>query len=211
VVTHKEDVQKNQIDFLVFSGHKIGGPTGIGVLSGQEALLKDFLPYNVGGGTIQSVSIRDNEIKLQYLPSPFRFEAGIQNYAGIIGLKAAIDFLKNQNQAQITRQIENLTLYAYEQLKRFPEVKFLANYQIQKPSSLMSFYFKNKKKSLYDFNLFLNHELKDYFIAVRCGHHCAQPIHKFLGSPISMRLSFFIYNSKKEIDIFIRALKDFLK
>lgn len=211
VATHKEDVQENQIDFLVFSGHKIGGPTGIGVLYTKESLLKSLLPYNVGGGTIQSVKIQGNKIKVKYLASPSRFEAGIQDYAGIIGLKAAIDFLESQYQNKINHWVGGLSQYTFQQLKRFEEIEFLANYQNQEPSSLISFYFNQKGISLYDFNLFLNHELKDYFIAVRCGHHCAQPLHKFLGSPISMRLSFFLYNSKEEIDIFIQALKDFLR
>jgi len=210
IATHKEDVQKNKMDFMVFSGHKIGGPTGIGVLYGRESLLKDLLPYNVGGGTIQSVKIRGNNIDVLYLPPPFCFEAGIQDYAGIIGLKAAIDFLEKQNQTKITSFIEELSFYAFEQLKKNSEIKFLVDYQNQKPTTLISFYFSNKGISLYDFNLFLNHELKDNFVAVRCGHHCAQPLHQFFDTSISMRTSFFIYNSKKEIDIFIQALKDFL-
>lgn len=210
VANHIEDVRRNQIDFLVFSGHKIGAPTGIGVLYIKEPLIKDLLPYNVGGGTVQSVRVKNGKIKVKYLPPPFRFEAGVQDYSGIIGLNSAIGFLENQRQNKITNWVEKLSLYALEQLKKVSEVKFLANYNIQKPSSLISFYFNQKELSLYDFNLFLNHELKDYFIAVRCGHHCAQPLHQFLGSPISMRLSFFIYNSVKEIDIFINALQEFL-
>lgn len=208
IASHKEDVQEKKIDFLVFSGHKIGGPTGIGVLYIKESLIKNLLPYSVGGGTIQSVSIKENKIKVKYLPPPFCFEAGIQNYAGIIGLGAAISFLEKQN--NIANWVEKLSSYALQQIKKISEVKFLVNYEVQKPSSLISFYFKDKKVSLYDFNLFLNHGLRNYFIAVRCGHHCAQPLHQFLGSPISMRLSFFIYNSKKEIDIFVQALKNFL-
>lgn len=210
IASHKEDVRKNKIDFLVFSGHKIGAPTGIGVLYVREPLLRGLLPYNVGGGTVQSVKIRNNQVKVKYLPGPFRFEAGIQDYLGIIGLKAAVDFIESQSQDKIADYIEKLTAYAFQKLGRIPEVKFLADYHIQKPSSLISFYFQNKIYSLYDFNLFLNHELKDYCVAVRCGHHCAQPLHSFLGSPISMRLSFFIYNNRKEVDIFIDAFHKFL-
>jgi cysteine desulfurase/selenocysteine lyase len=210
IATHREDVQKNQMDFIVFSGHKIGGPTGIGVLYGRESFLKNLLPYNVGGGTVQSVKIHGNDIKVQYLPPPAGFEAGIQDYAGIIGLKAAVNFLEKQNQKEIADYIEKLSHYAFEQLKKLPEINFLVDYQSQKPSTLISFYFSDKKISLFDFNLYLNNELKDYFVAVRCGYHCAQPLHQFFGTPISMRTSFFTYNSKGEIDIFIQALEDFL-
>ena len=209
IATHREDVQKNQMDFMVFSGHKIGGPTGIGVLYGRESLLNNLFSYNVGGGTVQSVKIHGNNIKVQYLPPPAGFEAGIQDYAGIIGLKAAVNFLEKQNQEEIADYIEKLSHYAFEQLKKIQEIQFLVDYQNQKPTTLISFYFSDKKVSLYDFNLFLNHELKDYFVAVRCGHHCAQPLHQFFNTSISMRTSFFIYNSTKEIDILIQALKDF--
>lgn len=210
VATHKEDVRENQIDFMVFSGHKLGGPTGIGVLYAKEPLVNDLLPYNVGGGTVQSVRIQGNKIKVSYLGHPSRLEAGIQHYAGIIGLKSAIEFLEKQGYPKIADCVEGLSSYALRELERVPEVKFLIDYKLQRPSSLISFCFKRRDISLYDFNLFLNHELKDHFIAVRCGHHCAQPLHDFLGIPVSMRLSFFIYNSRKEIDIFVNALRDFL-
>lgn len=211
VASHKEDVQKNKIDYLVFSGHKIGAPTGIGVLYVRKGHLKSFSPFNVGGGTVQSVKIKDNNIYVKYLPSSSGFEAGIQHYAGIIGLDYAINFLSNVGYQKITKKIESLTRYARQQLQNINEARFLTNYKKQKPSSLISFYLQPKKLSLYDFNLYLNCELKDYIIAVRCGHHCAQPLHDFLGHPISMRLSFFIYNTEEEIDIFIKALKNFLK
>lgn len=211
VASHKEDVQKNKIDYLVFSGHKIGAPTGIGVLYVREARLKSFNPFNVGGGTVQSVKIKGNNIYVKYLPSSSGFEAGIQHYAGIIGLDYAITFLSNVGYQKITKKIESLTRYARQQLQNINEVRFLTNYKKQKPSSLISFYLQSKKLSLYDFNLYLNYELKDYIIAVRCGHHCAQPLHDFFGHPISMRLSFFVYNTEEEIDIFIKALKNFLK
>lgn len=210
VASHSENVKKNDIDFMVFSGHKIGAPTGIGVLYVKKTLLKGLLPYNVGGGTVQSVKVKGKQINVKYLTGPARFEAGIQDYLGIVGLKAAVDFIKSHNQNKITRYIESLAVYAFQKLNKIPEVKFLADYNIHKPSSLISFNFHNRKYSLYDFNLFLNHELKDYYIAVRCGHHCAQPLHSFLGLPISMRLSFFIYNNKNEIDIFVNALHKFL-
>lgn len=211
IATHKEDVKYNQVDFMVFSGHKIGAPTGIGALYIKEPLIKKMLPYNVGGGTVQSVEIKGGKIRAEYLAHPFKFEAGIQHYAGIIGLKAAIDFLKKTGYGKITGRVEALSLYALGRLQRIPEVRLLIDYEASNPSSLICFCFDHKKVSLYDFNLFLNHGLKDYFIAVRCGHHCAQPLHRFLGAEISMRLSFFIYNTEKEIDIFCGALAGFLK
>ncbi|MBU2579515.1 cysteine desulfurase [Patescibacteria group bacterium] len=211
VASHKEDVQENKIDYLVFSGHKLGAPTGIGVLYVREGHLKNFSPFNVGGGTVQSVKIKGNNIYVKYLPSSSGFEAGIQHYAGIAGLNSAINFLSDIGYQKITRKIESLTHYAQQQLRNISEVKFLIDYKQQKPSSLIAFYLKSKKLSLYDFNLYLNYELKDHAIAVRCGHHCAQPLHDFFGSPISMRLSFFIYNTEEEVDIFIKAFKKFLK
>lgn len=211
IASHKEDVKKNKIDFLVFSGHKIGAPTGIGVLYVRGPLFKKLQSYNVGGGTVQSVKIKENKINVKYLPSFSKFEAGVQHYAGIAGIGVAVGFLQGLSQTRITAKVESLCQYAHEQLKQIKEIRFLIDYQQQKPSTLLSFYFNSRKISLYDFNLFLNHELKKDFIAVRCGHHCAQPLHDFLGAKISMRLSFFIYNTKEEIDIFIKALKDFLK
>jgi cysteine desulfurase/selenocysteine lyase len=210
IVSHKEDVAASQIDFSVFSGHKIGGPTGIGVLYGRAALLKKMSPYNVGGGMVRSVAVVDGNIKVSYLPPPFKFEAGVQHHAGIIGLGAAIDYLEDLGGEKIENYLKSLAAYALRKLSERFEVGFMADYSKHQPSSLVSFYFKDKKISLYDFNLFLNHQLPDCFIAVRCGHHCAMPYHNFFKKPVSMRLSFFVYNTKDEIDVFCQALDKFL-
>lgn len=211
VATHKEDVRADDVDFLVFSGHKIGGPTGIGVLYVKGPFIKALLPYQVGGGTVRNVDIRRGRSEIRYLPSVSRFEAGVQNYAGIIGLKAAIDFLQDiRRKHDIDRHVRELGAYAAGQLSGVKGVALLAKYKAQGPGSIVSFYLTSKSNSLYDFNLFINHALKNHFIAVRCGHHCAQPLHTALKVPATMRLSFFVYNTKQEIDIFLKALKEFI-
>lgn len=211
IVSRREDVADSQIDFLVFSGHKIGGPTGIGVLYGREALLKKMFPYNVGGGMVKSVSVSGCNIKVDYLPPPFKFEAGVQHHAGIIGLGAAVEYLEQLGRENINDYLKELAAYALRRLSGRSDIGFMADYTKEQPSSLVSFYFKDKKLSLHDFNLFLNYQLPDYFIAARCGHHCAMPLHKFFKVPISMRLSFFVYNTKHEIDVFCQALDKFLQ
>lgn len=211
IAAHREDVRRSDVDFLVFSGHKIGSFTGIGVLYGKEELLKKMLPYNVGGGTVRSVTMSQGNLAVSYLPVPARFEAGIQNYGGIISLKAAIDFLLRVDQAQIQERTEELTSYAFDRINMLKKVDFLGDYKTHRPSSLFSFRFASKKTSLYDFNIYLNHNVKKYRIAVRCGHHCAQPLHAFFKSKVSMRLSFFVYNTKREVDIFIKAFRDFVR
>ncbi|MFA6285542.1 MAG: aminotransferase class V-fold PLP-dependent enzyme, partial [Parcubacteria group bacterium] len=211
IVSHKENVTASGIDFSAFSGHKLGGPTGIGVLYGRKELLKKMLPYHVGGGTVKSVSVLGSNIKVDYLPPPFKFEAGVQHHAGIIGLGATIEFLERIGIRKINDYLEELAEYTLQKLSSRSYIGYMADYERHKPSSLVSFFFKNKELSLQDFNLFLNHQLPDYFIAVRCGHHCAMPFHKFANIPISMRLSFFIYNTKSEIDVFFRALDKYFQ
>lgn len=211
VATCRENVKENQIDFLVFSGHKIGGPNGIGVLFIKQACTDGMLTGDVGGGTVESVSFQRGRMKVSYLPFPARLEAGIQNYAGIIGLGKAVRFLREFGQEKTAKKVKGLSSYAVAQLKQIKEARFLADYAVHDPASIVSFCFNGTKLSLYDFNLFLNHGLKNHVIAVRCGHHCAEPLHDFLGTSISMRLSFFIYNSEEEIDVFTHAMRQFLQ
>lgn len=207
VSVHKEDVQRNDIDFLVFSGYKIGGPTGIGVIYGKEELLKKLNPFNVGGGTVEKVWTERNQLKLKYLPIPRKFEAGVQHYAGIIGLGAAVDFIQKIGYRQISKHISFLRQYLISELLKIPQIKILGRPE----SSIVSFYFESKKHFAHDFNMYLNYEIRDYVVAVRCGHHCAMPLHQFLKILYSLRISFFIYNMQGEIDIFIGALHKFLE
>ena len=212
IATQKEDVKKNDIDFLVFSGHKLGGPTGIGVLYGKRRLLKKLLPHHTGGGTIERVELRVNgKLRVKYLPAPRGFEAGIQHYAGIIGLAKAANFIKDIGYEKISPRVSSLTKYLFLKLKDIEGIKILGDYKNPPDGSLLSFYFKRKDISLYDFNIFLNQQVKEYSILLRCGHHCALPIHQYFHQPLSMRLSFFAYNTNEEIDIFLRALDKYLR
>lgn len=205
ITSNREDVQSKNIDMTVFSFHKIGGPTGIGVLYCKRDLLKEFSQFNTGGGVVESVNIESNgKMKVNYLPEPFRFEAGIQNYAGIIGSKKAISFLVENDPSSI----KETTAYMFEKLTSIPEVELVGNPK-KSPDSLISFYFKNDY-SLHDFNIFLNHDFDNLTFAVRVGHHCAQPFHNILGVKDSMRVSFFLYNNKAEVDKFEKAIKAFL-
>jgi cysteine desulfurase/selenocysteine lyase len=212
IATHQEDVRANDIDFLVFSGHKLGGPSGIGVLYVRNKLHKNLGQHHVGGGTLMSVRLgSDGKLNVKYLPSPKRFEAGVQHYAGIIGLGKAVNFIKHIGYENISRRVSDLTEYLFRELKGINKVGILGDYKEVPRGSLLSFYFNKKKLSLRDFNIFLNHQVKGYVVLVRCGHHCAQPAHQYFGKELSMRLSFFIYNEKKEIGVFLDALKEYLR
>lgn len=204
---HQESVKKNDIDFLVFSGHKIGGPTGIGVFYGREGLIRGFRPFNVGGGTVEKVLIKENQLRVKYLSIPRKFEAGVQNYAGIIGLGAAVDFIQKIGYQIISKQISLLRSYFLSKFSAIPDIEILGSPQ----GSIVSFVFKSKKYFAHDFNIYLNHDLKDYIIAIRCGHHCAMPVHQYLKISHSLRASFFVYNTEEELDIFLAALNNFLK
>lgn len=212
IATHQEDVIAHDIDFLVFSGHKIGSPTGIGVLYGKKELLKKFSPYQVGGGTVNSVTLdRRGKLKVKYLSFPKVFEAGVQHYAGMIGLAQAITFTRYLGYENIVSRVNLLTKHLFLKLKKIDDVVIMGDYAAIPSGPLLSFYFKRKDLSLLDFNIFLNHQIKEYSILVRCGHHCALPIHKYFGRDKSMRISFYIYNTEKEIDIFVDSLNRYLR
>jgi len=211
LATHRQDVMANEIDFLSFSSHKIGGPTGLGVLYIRREVQDLLDNFQLGGGTVQRVKIKKGCLAVELLPAPFRFEAGIQNYSAIFGIKAAVDLINQIGYVAIGRQTALLTEQLRTALAAISGVKILGG-ETSNNNSLVSFYFTRRRASLEDFNIFLNNELKNCLIAVRCGHHCAQPLHDFLGtSPISLRASFFVYNTPKEVELFIEALQSYLK
>lgn len=193
----KIDVQKMNCDFFVFSGHKMYGPTGIGILYGKEDILNAMPPYHGGGEMIKDVTMEAST----YACLPFKFEAGTPDVAGIIGLGAAVDFINSIGIDTIHDYEKELVDYGLQRLKEFPEVEIYAE-QAER-SGAISFNLKMDGVHSSDVGMILDKK----GIAVRTGHHCAQPIMQFFDIPGTVRASFAIYNTKEEIDVFIDGLK----
>lgn len=184
----KVDVKDLDTDFYVFSGHKLYGPTGIGILYGKKILLEQMPPWQRGGGMIKSVSF-DNT---SYNNLPYKFEAGTGNIADAIGLGAAIDYLNRIGMQEITEHEKNLTLYAMDRLSEIPSLHMIGT----APDKISVLSFIIDGISPESVGEYLNKE----GIAVRAGHHCAQPVLKQYGLTSSVRASIGIYNMKDEID-----------
>ncbi|MEI6791148.1 MAG: SufS family cysteine desulfurase [Myxococcaceae bacterium] len=180
------DVQKLDCDFLVFSGHKIYGPTGTGVLYGKEALLNQMPPYQTGGDMIEVVSFE----KTTYAKLPAKFEAGTPNISGVIGLGAAIEFLTSLSPCG--RGIEG------EGLRKIPGIKLFGDAE----NKLPIFSFTLGDIHPHDISSILDQE----GVAVRAGHLCAQPLMKLLGVPALVRASLGVYNTQEDIDALCEAL-----
>lgn len=189
------DVQKLDCDFLVFSGHKVFGPTGVGILYGKTELLNKMPPYQGGGDMIKTVRMERTE----YNDLPHKFEAGTPHIIGGIGLGAAIEWLSKLDFAAIKKHEKELLDYATEELKKFEGLKIYGT--TEQKSSVISFLIEGTHP--YDIGTLLNQQ----GIAVRTGHHCTQPIMEFFGIPGTIRASFSFYNTKEEIDQFIQALQ----
>ncbi|MCI9846714.1 family 2A encapsulin nanocompartment cargo protein cysteine desulfurase [Flavobacterium pectinovorum] len=199
-VSHmKVDVQDLNADWLVFSGHKLFGPTGIGVLYGKEDLLNDMQPYQSGGNMIQDVTFEE----IKYHKAPNRFEAGTGNIADAIGLGAAIDYVTKIGINAIGQYEHYLLEYATKLLKEIPGVRLIGT--------------AANKASVLSFNLqgYSNDEvgqaLNKEGIAVRTGHHCAQPILRRLGVETTVRPSLAFYNTTQDVDKFIETLWELKK
>jgi cysteine desulfurase/selenocysteine lyase len=192
---HKIDVQDLDCDFYVFSGHKMAGPTGIGVLYGKREVLERVEPMEFGGEMIDYVDLYDST----WRELPWKFEGGTPIIAGAIGLAAAIDFLEEIGLENIQQHEKKLMAYALEQMK---EIDGLAIYGPQKDRS-----------GLITFNLDRMHAhdlstvLDSYGIAIRAGHHCAQPLMRWLKVPATARASFYLYNTEEEVDALVDGLK----
>ena len=181
-------------DFYAFSGHKLYGPTGIGVLYGKEKWLNKMKPYQGGGEMIQSVSFE----KTTFNELPFKFEAGTPNFTGTIGLGAAIDYLNQFDWDTIISYEQELMEYATSELKKIDGLKIFGE-SINK-CSVISFLVDNIHP--YDMGMMLD----KMGIAVRTGHHCAQPIMNRFNIPGTIRASFALYNTKKEVDLLIEGI-----
>jgi len=189
------DVQKLDCDFLAFSGHKLYGPTGIGVLYGKENILESMPPFMGGGDMISKVTFEEttfNEL-------PFKFEAGTSNIAGAIGFGAAIDYVTSIGIDKIAVHEGALLDYATQRLKEVPGLAILGN--AKHKSAVISFIFDNIHP--HDIGTFLDYE----GIAVRTGHHCTQPVMERYNIPATSRASFGLYNTLEEVDILVDALK----
>ncbi|QJC30085.1 SufS family cysteine desulfurase [Enterobacteriaceae endosymbiont of Plateumaris sericea] len=191
------NVQDIGCDFFVFSGHKIFGPTGIGILYGKKNILELIPPWEGGGGMISNIDCNNFPI---WEKIPWKFEAGSPNIAGIIGLGAALSWFTSFNIKDIINHNKNLMLYALKKISNIPNIKLFGNYFLENRVGIISFNLNNCHP--YDIGCFLD----EYGIAIRTGHHCAIPIMKYYNVKSMCRISFSIYNNFEEIDIFISKL-----
>ena len=189
------DVQDLDCDFYAFSGHKLYGPTGIGVLYGKEELLNELEPYQFGGEMILKVTFDETT----YNSLPYKFEAGTPNMAGAIGLEKAIGYLESVNLNACVKQEEAVTEYALKQLKDFSNIKLIGNSDNR--SSIISFTIENIHP--HDIGTILNQK----GIAMRTGHHCTMPLMDFYNIPGTIRASFSFYNTENEVDDMVAALQ----
>ncbi len=193
------NVQLISADFYVFSGHKLFGPTGVGVLYGKEKWLTEIPPYQVGGGTIKTVTFE----KTEYADLPLKFEAGTPHIEGGIGLAAAIDYVNKIGLNNIAAYENELLVYATEALGKINGVKIIGT--AKEKASVISFIVDG----LHPFDI--GTILDQLGIAVRTGHHCTQPLMQFYGIQGTVRASFAFYNTKEEIDLFINGLERAIK
>jgi cysteine desulfurase / selenocysteine lyase len=189
------DVQDLDADFYTFSGHKMYGPTGIGVLYGKTALLEAMPPYQGGGDMISSVTFE----KTTYNKLPHKFEAGTPDMAGVVGLKAAIEYMNGVGIATIAAHEHELLEYATNVIGALPGVRLIGT--AREKASVLSFVLDEVHP--HDIGTILDQE----GIAVRTGHHCAQPVMERFHIPATVRASFAVYNTKAEVDALARAIE----
>ncbi len=190
------DVKDLGCDFLVFSGHKMIGPTGIGVLYGRKELLERMSPFNFGGDMIKKVSYESAE----WNDLPMKFEAGTPHIAGAIGLAEAIKYLEKIGMNNIHLWEKKLLEYALEKIKQIPGI-IIYNSGLKNSSGILSFNFE--KIHAHDVASIIS----DQGVCIRGGHHCAMPLMNKLGITGTSRASFYFYNTFEDVDVFIQALK----
>lgn len=191
------DVQALGCDFLAFSGHKMCGPTGIGVLYGRRALLDAMAPDETGGGMVVSVDYQGARWK----PSPERFEAGTPHVAGAVGLAAAMDYLDAVGRESIAAHDHELAAYARQRLAEIPGMRILGPAAGQSRAGIVSFALGDAHA--HDVVTFADQD----GIALRGGHHCNQPLMRKLGLPSTARASFYLYNTREEVDVLAASLR----
>ena len=192
----KIDVQDLEVDFLVFSGHKMLAPLGIGVLYGKREILNKMTPFLMGGDMIEYVYEQDTT----FAPLPNKFEAGTQNVEGVIGLGAAIDYIENLGYDKMQEIEHEIISYARQELSKLDYLTLYTTPNKENHSSVISFNIKGVHP--HDVASILDSE----GVCVRSGNHCAQPLMRFLGIDSTCRASFYIYNTKEDVDKLVKAL-----
>lgn len=193
------DVQDMDCDFFVFSGHKVYGPTGIGVLYGKKSLLNELPPYQGGGEMIKNVHFEHTE----YEDAPLRFEAGTPDYVGAHALAAAIDYVSALGMENIAAHEHSLLAYATERMNCIPGMRIFG--QAENKSAVLSFVVGNIHP------LDLGTLLDRFGVAVRTGHHCAQPLMERMGVQSMARASFALYNTREEVDTLCESIERITK
>lgn len=191
------DVQALQADFVAFTGHKMCGPTGIGVLWGRQELLEDLPPFLGGGEMIETVSMNSST----YAPAPHKFEAGTPPIAQAVGLGAAVDYLDSIGMDKIAAHEKAITRYAVERLLEIPDLRIIGPTTAEERGSAISF-------TLGDIHPHdVGQVLDEQGIAVRVGHHCARPVCLRYGIPATTRASFYLYSTPAEVDALVDGLE----
>ncbi len=191
----KVDVRDLDCDFYAFSSHKVFGPTGVGILYGRRRMLEEMPPYQGGGDMIKSVTFE----KTTYNDLPYKFEAGTPNIAGGIGLGAALDYITNLDMQSIAAYELDLLRYATERVSNLPGLRIIGT--AKQKAAVLSFTIEGVHP--HDIGTILD----DEGIAVRTGHHCAQPVMARFGIPATARASFAFYNTKDEVDTLVRGIQ----
>jgi cysteine desulfurase/selenocysteine lyase len=190
------DVQALDADFLCFSAHKMLGPTGIGVLYGKRALLEAMPPFMGGGDMIRKVSLHTST----WNDLPWKFEAGTPAIAETIGFAAAVDYLQSLGMEQIAQHEQKMTVYAIEQLQAIPELRIYGP-EASKRGGVISFTLGDIHP--HDLATILDQEMG---VAIRAGHHCAQPLMERFGLSATARASFYVYTIEEDIDALVQGL-----
>ncbi|NLJ70123.1 MAG: cysteine desulfurase [Clostridiaceae bacterium] len=193
----KINVRELDCDFLAFSGHKMLGPMGIGVLYGKAKILEDMTPFLYGGEMIEYVE----DYESTFAQLPYKFEAGTQNVGGMVGLAAAIEYLEDIGLEKIAAYETALADYCLAKLEELPYIEI---YHPKQGARGPAIAFNVKDAHPHDVATILDY----HGVAIRAGHHCTQPLHRYLGLNSTNRASLAFYNTKEEIDLFIEALKD---
>ena len=189
------DVKELDCDFFAFSGHKVYGPTGIGALYGKKSHLDTMVPYQGGGDMILSVTFE----KTTYNELPYKFEAGTPNIAGAIALGAALDYVTSLGFDGIIHRERELLDYATDSLSGVPDLRIVGT--AREKVGVISFVLEDIHP--HDIGTVLDHE----GVAIRSGHHCAQPVMQRLGLPATARASFGLYNTREDIDALVRGIQ----